>query len=353
MFDPFEYLVLRNRDGLLKTDFKERLGKEGLFNQENKHPIPTFPRRLAIVTSATGAAIHDILQILKRRFSSLEILLYPVRVQGDGAAAEIVGAIDDINRLALADVMIVGRGGGSLEDLWAFNEEIVARAVFRSKIPIISAVGHETDWTICDFAADLRAPTPSAAAEMVIASADELRGQVEGLQHRLRMMIESQLALWQATVERLRRSLHDPTMMLGHLSQRVDDLAERLNLALQRDMQRRQEHYTRMETALIHHSPSRQMDLLRQRVFLLSSQSERAMTLRLDGFREEFLGNAARLEVLSPLGTLLRGYSIATRLPDGKVITEVNCLAIGDRLLITLHRGKTSCVVESVEGVET
>src|SRR6185369_15770810 len=203
---------------------KERLAKEGLFDESHKRPLPAFPRRVGVITSSTGAAIHDILNVLKRRFASLEILLYPVRVQGEGAAVEIARVIDEMNRLGLADVLIVGRGGGSLEDLWAFNEEVVARAVHRSKLPVISAVGHETDWTICDFAADLRAPTPSAAAELVIASAEELRGKVEALSHRLRLLMEHRLAALEARLESMRRALHDPRTMLGHLAQRLDDL---------------------------------------------------------------------------------------------------------------------------------
>src|SRR5512136_2779310 len=153
---------------------KERLVREGLFDESRKKPLPVLPQRIGVVTSPTGAAIHDILTVVNRRFANVQILIVPVRVQGDGAAAEIAAAIDDVNRYGAVDVMIVGRGGGSLEDLWAFNEEAVARAIARSRIPVISAVGHETDYTIADFAADLRAPTPSAAAELAVKDRDEL-----------------------------------------------------------------------------------------------------------------------------------------------------------------------------------
>ena len=183
--------------GALQAAFmqlKERLAAEGLFDEGLKHPLPVLPRTVGVITSSTGAAVHDILNVLKRRFSSLSVLLYPVRVQGEGAALEIARAVDDMNRLKLVDVLIVGRGGGSLEDLWAFNEEVLARALRRSAIPVISAVGHETDWTIADFVADLRAPTPSAAAELVIASADELRNRLENLSHRLRLAVETGLS---------------------------------------------------------------------------------------------------------------------------------------------------------------
>jgi len=331
------------------VQLKERLAGEGLFDEARKRPLPLFPRRIGVITSSTGAAIHDILNILKRRFASLEILLYPVRVQGEGAALEIARALDDMNRLALADVLIVGRGGGSLEDLWAFNEEVLARAVYRSKIPVISAVGHETDWTICDFTADLRAPTPSAAAELVIASADELRNRLEALSHRLRLAIETRLAALESRVEALRRLLLDPSTRLGHLAQRVDDLTERLYLGLHNSVTRLRERFDRLEGTLMHHTPARQVDQLRQRLMLLSNQAERLMVLRLEGLKQDFGGNAARLDVLSPLATLARGYSITTRLTDARVVNDASRLEVGERLRISFQRGRAECRVEGVQ----
>lgn len=330
------------------VQLKERLAKEGLFDESHKQPLPTFPRRIGVITSATGAAIHDILNVLKRRFASLEILLYPVRVQGEGSALEIARAIDDMNRMHLVDVLIVGRGGGSLEDLWAFNEEAVARAVYRSHLPVISAVGHETDWSICDFVADLRAPTPSAAAELVIASALELRGQLEALNHHLRMAMESRLAAMDARVDALRRSLHDPSTMLGHLAQRVDDLRGRLELALGHAVLRRRELFERLHAGLSHHSPDRQTERLQQQIATLSVQSERLIQHKILTLKQAFGGMAARLEVLSPLRTLSRGYAIAVA-SDGSVITTVTQLAQGDRINVQLHEGTAICRVEELE----
>ena len=327
---------------------KERLAKEGLFDENRKRQLPTFPRRIGVVTSPTGAAIHDILNVLKRRFASVEILLYPVRVQGDGAAEEIARAIDDMNRLKLADVLIVGRGGGSLEDLWAFNEEVVARAVHRSKLPVISAVGHETDWTICDFVADLRAPTPSAAAELVIASSLELRSQLEALSHHLRMAIESRLAALDARVDALRRSLHDPSTMLGHLAQRVDDLTERLERALENATLRRREQFERLRSVLSFHSPERRTERLRLQLTALSVQSEGLMLNKLQDLKHALGGMTARLEVLSPLRTLSRGYAIAAT-GDGAVVTSVSQLARGDRVKLQLYHGTAVCRVEGLE----
>jgi len=335
------------------VQLKERLAKEGLFEEVHKRPMPQFPRRVGVITSATGAAIHDILNVLKRRFASLEILLYPVRVQGEGAAIEIARAVDDMNRLKLADVLIVGRGGGSLEDLWSFNEEVVARSIHRSHIPVISAVGHETDWTICDFVADLRAPTPSAAAELVIASSEELRARLESLTHRLRLAMERQLAGMQARLQAQRRSLHDPTALQGHLAQRLDDLTERLYLALGNNVMRRREQFERLQATLLNNNPVRQADNLQQRIRLLCAQAERLMMLRLEGLKQEFGSNAARLEVLSPLNTLSRGYAIATKKMDGQVVVDAAQLTAGNRLWIRFHRGSAECCVETVEAAKT
>jgi len=331
------------------VQLKERLANEGLFDEAHKRPMPRFPKRVGVVTSPTGAAIHDILNVLKRRFASLEVLLYPVRVQGEGAALEIAAAIADMNRLAEVDVLIVGRGGGSLEDLWAFNEEILARAVRRSLIPVISAVGHETDWTICDFSADLRAPTPSAAAELVTASAAELRSQVESLAHRLRLGIESYLAGRESRLGMLRRAIHDPSTLVGHLAQRVDDLAERLSLGMENAMIRRREKLDRLDQSLLFKNPIYLIADVRQRMRRLESDNNRLMQSKLDEFKLAFGENAARLGVLSPLSTLARGYAIARRDMDGMVVTDAGRLAEGDLLRLNFHRGTATCRVESLE----
>ena len=342
--------------GALQTAFvqlKEKLALEGLFAEAHKIPLPRFPRKIGVITSPTGAAIHDILHILKRRFASLNVLLYPVRVQGEGSAAEIARAIDEMNRLAEVDVLIVGRGGGSLEDLWAFNEEVVARAVHRSKIPIISAVGHETDWTICDFVADLRAPTPSAAAELVIASSDELRNQVEALSGRARRSIQTLLTAHISRLESLRRSLHDPRTMLGHLVQRTDDLTGRLELGLTVAVSRRRDRFERLHDALQHNDPHGKIDAFRQRLALLTLRSEGLLVQRLDALKQAFYDNAVRLEVLSPLKTLARGYAIATRENVQSVVTDAASLTIGEQLRVKFHLGEARCRVEALETGKT
>jgi len=342
--------------GALQTAFvqlKEKLALEGLFNEAHKISLPRFPQRIGVITSPTGAAIHDILNVLKRRFASLEVLLYPVRVQGEGSALEIARAIDEMNRRAEVDILIVGRGGGSLEDLWAFNEEAVARAVYRSKIPIISAVGHETDWTICDFVADLRAPTPSAAAELVIASSDELRSQIEALSGRLQRSVENLLSAYDGRLEGLRRALHDPRTMLGHLAQRMDDLTGRLETGLSVAVSRRRDRFERLQDALRHNNPKGGIEALRQRITLLSVRADGLLNQRLEAIRQGFGDNAARLEVLSPLKTLARGYAIATHGNAGSVVTDAGSLAIGEQLLLRLYQGQARCRVESLETGKT
>jgi exodeoxyribonuclease VII large subunit len=338
--------------GALQTAFvqlKEKLALEGLFAEAHKLPLPRFPRTIGVITSPTGAAIHDILHILKRRFASLNVLLYPVRVQGDGSAAEIARAIDEMNRLAEVDVLIVGRGGGSLEDLWAFNEEIVARAVYRSEIPVISAVGHETDWTICDFVADLRAPTPSAAAELVIASSEELRTRIETLSGRARRSIKTLLTAHIGRLESLRRALHDPRTMLGHMVQRTDDLTGRLELALSVAVSRRRARFERLQDSLQHNDPQHKIDAFRQRIALLTLRSEGLLAHRLDAHKQDFYDKAVRLEVLSPLKTLARGYAIATRENVRSVVTDAASLSIGEHLRVKFHLGEARCLVESLE----
>lgn len=343
-----EYLEPRGA-GALQLAFmqlKEKLAGEGLFDEAGKLPLPSLPQRVGVVTSSSGAAIHDILNVLGRRCAALDLLLYPVRVQGEGAGAEIARAIDDLNRLKTVDVLIVGRGGGSLEDLWAFNEETVARAVHRSRIPVISAVGHETDWTICDFVADLRAPTPSAAAELVCASSQQLQQQLDSLQHRLLQTIQGQLSLMQRRLEGLQRALHDPSILLGHLGQRVDDLSERLDNGLRNLLGRRLEQLARLEQQLAGQHPAVRVAGLRQQLIILSERVERRVTALVDHLGREHGEATARLDTLSPLQTLARGYSVAETTTDGTVVRDVAQLTRGQQLRLRLTRGQALCRVE-------
>lgn len=325
---------------------KERLAQEGLFDPARKRALPLLPRRIGVVTSPTGAAIHDILTVVNRRFANVEILIAPVRVQGDGAAAEIAAAVDDLNRYGRVDVMIVGRGGGSLEDLWAFNEEIVARAIARSRIPVISAVGHETDVTIADYVADLRAATPSAAAELVVKSKEELESQVATLCHRLGREMELTLGSHRADLARLSSALRDPTLLLGHLAQRLDDQAARLRLALAGALRLRQERLDSQVRQLRVVNPLLGVERGRERLLTLAARLEGGARRLLDRTHEETAVLCARLQTLSPLETLARGYSVARTLPALRVVRDAGELAPGDLLELVLHRGRALCRVE-------
>lgn len=282
---------------------KARLEAEGLFDPARKRPLPRLPRKIGIITSPTGAVIRDMLTVIGRRFPGLAILIFPVQVQGETAAPEIAAALAHLGRRPDLDVLIVARGGGSLEDLWAFNEEIVARAIARSPIPVISAVGHETDVTIADFVADLRAPTPSAAAELVVAQRDELRQRVDEHLGRALAAVESLLAARRARVQMLARHLGvlSPVAQVRRQAERLQGLRQRL-LAWW-DLAR----------------------MLRQ---------ERLKVL------------AGKLETLSPLSILARGYSICFSLPDRHIVKATADAAVGSEVAVRLHRGELRCLVQ-------
>lgn len=285
---------------------KKRLQLEGLFDEAHKKPIPLLPVRVGVVTSPTGAAIRDIINIIQRRFANVEILLNPVRVQGEGAAEEISEALDELNEMGEVEVIIVGRGGGSLEDLWAFNEEVVARAIYRSRLPVISAVGHEIDYTISDFAADLRAPTPSVAAELVVAAKEELVNKIEILEERMKRALLNTLALLKNRVVRATESytFRQPGETIRQYQQRIDDLVRNLTLGM-----------------------SHFLGLGRERLTAL----------------------AGRLEGLSPLGVLSRGYSLSLKLPERAVIRETATLKVGDEVETRVREGSFLSRVERIK----
>ncbi len=284
-------------------ELKAKLEREGLFAQDRKKPLPTLPQRIGIITSPTGAAIRDILRVIKRRHPRMALLIYPVPVQGAEAAPAIVEAIAYFNRERNVDVVIAGRGGGSLEDLWAFNEESVARAIAGSRVPIISAVGHETDYTIADFAADLRAPTPSAAAEMVVQSEQHFRERIHTLEAVLLRGIRTRLELLRSSVREQLRALTDPRKKIERFSQRLDELSTRLAQGLKRHVQR-----------------------------------ERALLAAL----------AAALDHLNPLNVLARGYSITRKLPEGSIVKKSSMVRPGDRISTRVHEGFVLSRVEEI-----
>jgi exodeoxyribonuclease VII large subunit len=328
---------------------KERLSKEGLFDLGHKKPLPHLPQRIGIVTSATGAAIRDILQVIDRRFANVHILLYPVRVQGAGAAQEIAQAIDELNRWPGIDVMIVGRGGGSLEDLWAFNEEAVARAIFRSHIPVISAVGHEVDFTIADFVADLRAPTPSAAAELVVRNKVELVQSLESLGRRLHYAGRTAVENRQERLSSLTHRLVDPRRRLADVRLRLDDLCVRLANSIRQSLSRKEDRLTSRADGLMLLFPGRQVAEHARRVAQLSRQMATALRTQLRLLRQRTEGCLGKLQTLSPLAVLERGYSIARVLPSKEVIRRASDLKVASRVNVKVHRGEFVARVEEIK----
>jgi exodeoxyribonuclease VII large subunit len=296
---------------------KTRLSAEGLFDQARKRELPRFPRKIGIVTSTSGAAIRDILRVIGRRFGELHIVIAPCRVQGDGAADEIAQGIRDLNTLGDVDVIIVGRGGGSLEDLWAFNEETVARAIVASKVPVVSAVGHEVDFTIADFVADLRAPTPSAAAELVV---------------REKQAVVDSLGQLRARLERFAaRPLRD-------LERRVDELTARLRRAMRAELGRANHRVALATRALRASDPVARVARDRHRLENLQSRMLASLNRRRDRARGALETAAGRLDSLSPLAVLGRGYSL-TRTATGEVVHGPAQVKIGDAIRVLLHRG--------------
>jgi exodeoxyribonuclease VII large subunit len=329
---------------------KARLAAEGLFDAGRKRPLPALPRRVGLVTSPTGAAVRDFLRIVTRRFAGLQVLVCPVRVQGDTAAGEIAQALGTLNRRGDLDVIVLARGGGSLEDLWAFNEEAVARAIAASKIPVISAVGHETDVTIADFVADLRAPTPSAAAELVVREKAELVRQLATLGTRLRRAVGQRTGRVSDRLAdiRRRRVLTDPGRPLRDWARRGDDLGARLSRAMTRHATRSRERLDRAARALrpaLLRAPVRHR---RQLAAQLGGRLARALRGDTARRRRAVEALAARLDSLSPLACLARGYAIALS-PAGEVVTRADQVRVGERLAVRLHAGSLGCRVEDVE----
>ena len=340
---------------------RDRLAAEGLFDEDLKQPLPLFPRRVGIVTSPTGAAIRDILTVLARRTRTVHVLFAPTRVQGEGAGLEIaqaIGLLNEFHERSLSDglvdetidVIIVGRGGGSAEDLWAFNEEGVARAIRASRIPVISAVGHETDVTISDFAADLRAPTPSAAAELVAAREDELSAYVEALTRDLlratrASLADARLRVQEAAMstafDEVRERLHD-------VRTTVDDAAHRLETLM---LRRAQAARRRAESITRRLSPARlggRVSAAHARFIVLRAAHNAAITARLEDGRARLQRAAASLDALSPLAVLKRGYALAED-ERGKLLHTSSAIQVGDTLRLRLAEGRLLCRVEEVE----
>jgi exodeoxyribonuclease VII large subunit len=332
-------------------DLKAKLGEEGLFDAKRKRPLPMLPRRIGVVSSPTGAVIRDIVRVLRSRYANLEILLYPARVQGEGAAAEIEQGLRALNRIGGLDVILLARGGGSLEDLWAFNEEGVARAIAASRVPTISAVGHETDFTIADFVADFRAATPSAAAERVVQAKEELQARVGALERRRDAALRLQLA-------RVRARVHAATAhrvfaaeqgRLRVAAQRVDDLAQRAERALQRGAERSGHHLRRLSERLSAFRLDRQLAARREALGRQDDRLAASGRVVTERRRAALARLAASLDGLSPLAVLGRGYALVWDAGKGVLLRDADETAPGRTLRIRLHRGTLHAAVTGKE----
>ena len=340
--------------GALQLAFEQlrrRLDQEGLFDTGRKRPLPPLPRKIGVVTSLDGAALRDIINVLSRRHPNVHVVISPTRVQGERAAEEIVRALRLVCAVPGVDVVIVGRGGGSIEDLWAFNEEPVARAIAGATAPVISAVGHETDFTISDFVADLRAPTPSAAAELVVAGKDEIAARIRNLEQRLRAAARDGLQRRRATVHALqtRPGLAGWPTRVAVRGRQVGELTHRLSRAARVGASRRERRLHELRLRLEALDLGRRIDRIRAR--LRTARDGMAVALRdVQQAREARLRVAAgRLETLSPLGVLARGYAVCWNAKRSAIIRDAAKVTAGEEVHVTLHSGALDCTVTRVE----
>jgi exodeoxyribonuclease VII large subunit len=337
--------------GALQLAFEQlraRLQQEGLFDPSHKKPVPFLPSRIGIITSPTGAAIRDILNITGRRFTSVDILIAPVRVQGAEAPLEIIGALTDLNSISDIDVIILTRGGGSLEDLAPFNDERVAREIYKSRIPVISAVGHEIDFTIADFVADLRAPTPSAAAELVVPIRSDLMESLENLRSRMINDHRRMIDMLEEKVAIFRERLRDPRRKIADMRIGLDDITARLALVATYELDARKNNLRNMEVDLMHANPMTAAgDYL---LALENLKKNMAAGLRhfLNNLKIRVEGNISMLNTLSPLSVLKRGYGIVRSIPDGGIIRESGSVTIGDDVAVKVSSGSFNAKVTYV-----
>ena len=338
-------------EGALQRAFealKAKLDHEGLFDAKRKKALPAFPRCIGIVTSATGAAVRDILQILKRRFPALPVIIYPTLVQGENAAQEITRMLKLADQRGDCDLLILTRGGGSLEDLWAFNDETLARTIAGLNTPVISAVGHETDFTIADFVADRRAPTPSAAAELATRNQEQLLARLQELRQRLGRAIQRRMEQHRQHLHHIRHKLQilHPQRQLQQNQQLLDELSLRLEQNTHRQLAQKKQQCDQLAARLQLLAPARQLAMLKERLVRHQQQLQHSMEQILLRKKLRFSGLSRSLQAVSPLKTLARGYSITTDADTGKVITHSSDTAPGMRIHTRLAEGSLVSVVE-------
>ncbi|MBK8816577.1 MAG: exodeoxyribonuclease VII large subunit [Methylococcaceae bacterium] len=340
-------------DGALRRAFdalKLKLSEEGLFSLAHKKNLPTLPKTIGVITSPTGAAIRDILTVLRRRFAAVPVIIYPVAVQGDNAKYDIAKAIATANSLKQCDVLILARGGGSLEDLWAFNEEMVARAIFESDIPIISGVGHETDITIADFIADLRAATPSAAAEHATPDQHQWLNKFSEFENRLNNQLQRQIRQKQQKLDWLNGRLlqQHPEQKLVRNRQRFNELEARLNRIIQQKMTNERRNVENLNNRFWRCSPLLAIQRNQQYQLQLNARLIAAANRRLNTLNQQWLNASQTLNAISPLATLCRGYAIVTTQTSGKIIRTVDEIKVGEKVVTRLATGRFTSQISEV-----
>lgn len=334
---------------LAYEQLKKRLEEEGLFAHDHKKPIPKFPRYVGVITSPTGAAIRDIITTIRRRYPIVKLILFPTLVQGEHAAASIVRSIEKANELGCLDVLIVGRGGGSIEELWAFNEESVARAIFSSKVPIISAVGHETDFTIADFVADLRAPTPTGAAELAVPHLTEVLERIGQRRVRLIRVMKEKMAYESERLKRVQKSyvFRNPGKLYEQKEQQLDILMERLQRQATRLIEQKHERWMQAYVLLQKHQPSEKVAKAREKQQMLAKLLEREIDSILKQKQMAFTSFLSKLHALSPLKIMERGYSLIYK--EKQLVKSIHQLQPGDSIKIRLQDGNLDCQVWGIE----
>ena len=334
---------------LAYEQLKEKLAKEGLFDSSRKQDLPFFPKVVGVITSQTGAAIRDILTVLHRRCPIIRVYVYPVAVQGQGAPAQIVEAIRRCDRQSDVDVMIVGRGGGSWEDLWSFNEEKVVRAIADARTPVVSAVGHEIDVTLADFVADYRAPTPSAAAELVSPVLEDLLRMIHDCRLRMLQSLQNQLSALRNQFRSTYRALPAPNSILQIRVQKVDDLEQRLTWAMKSIVREHRPVLLSLSAVVMRYSPDETIKRASLLVHQYVTQLNRAMPVALNTKRYQLRTVASSLQTLNPLAILSRGYSVLVEQPGGEIVRSHNQVQAGERIKALLADGSLTCLVERVD----
>ena len=331
---------------------KRKLSAKGIFDREIKKPLPFLPKRIAVITSPTGAAIRDFLKVIQRRFVNMEIVIVPVRVQGEQACQDMVEALDLVNRDLKVDVVVLTRGGGSLEDLWAFNQEELAYAIRRSHVPVVSAVGHEIDWSISDLAADFRAATPSVAAEILVQEKESLQNRLEVAHARLKTAILLKLGAGREQVDSLTQRMKSPRKKIQDQLFRLDDLFVRLTRLMRNAIQLKKQGLSAETRALRLHSPAMRAASMRQMLAFQQMSLAKAIHQRLADLKMERSLLEKRVKDLSPLAILDRGYSITSKLPEKTILKNAGCVRKGDAVHVLLAKGELTCVVEETREQE-